>query len=414
VIGLDDIRRATDAVYRVAHRTPILDSPSLTQAFRVPVLLKAECLQRTGSFKVRGAANKLATLSQRERSAGVIAASAGNHAQGVAVAARALGIAATIVMPETAPLSKAEATRSYGATVILHGDSYGEAHEHMERLAKERRLTQVPGYDDEAVIAGQGTLGLELAEDAPDAGLVLLPIGGGGLAAGVAVALKSLKPDIRVVGVQAAAAPAVATSLRRGRRTTVEPQHTLADGVAVPEPGRLTLPIIRRYVDHVVTVDEESIVHAVVLLLERKKLVVEGAGALAVAALLSGAVAPGDRPVVAVLSGGNIDMNTLASTVQHGLLQEGRYLTLSVMLEDQPGELAKLLSALARSGANLLDVAHHRQGVHMPLGSVEVRLLVETRGREHLDELVADLRSAGFADVSAPAPSPMLRVVGRG
>jgi threonine dehydratase len=396
VISVQDIRRAAEAVYQVAHHTPLLPSTRLSERFGSEVLLKAECLQYTGSFKVRGAANKLASLTEAERRRGVIAASAGNHAQGVAVAARRLGVRATVVMPRQAALAKVQATRRFNARVILHGDDFDEALAKALSLAAEEDLVFIPAFDDPRVIAGQGTLGLELLEDCPDLDTVIVPVGGGGLIAGVATAVKAMRPDARVIGVQAAAAPAAALSFQRGRRLHREPAPTIADGVAIAAPGRETLPLIRRYVDELVTVDEEAIAQAIVMLLEDAKLVVEGAGALGVAALLSGAVTAGSGKTVVVLSGGNIDINMLSTIVQRGLLTENRYLTLRVDFDDRPGLLAELLAVVASTGANVLDVEHLRHEASLPLRAVEVRLLLETRDLDHIEDLTHRISAAGY------------------
>ncbi|MPZ48763.1 MAG: threonine ammonia-lyase [Dehalococcoidia bacterium] len=396
MIGIEDVHKATEAVYRVAQPTPLLHSASLSERFGGQIYLKAECLQHTGSFKPRGAAAKIASLTVAELKRGVITASAGNHAQGVAVAARAFGTLATVVMPEQATLAKIQATRGYGAQVILHGAGFSEAVAKAQELSKLGDAVFIPAYDDEKVIAGQGSVGLEIAADLAGAELVLVPVGGGGLISGVALALKALIPEVKVIGVQASAAPGVANSLRRGRVTKATPRPTLADGVAVPGPGLKTLPLIRRYVDEIVTVEEEDIGQAVVLLLERTRLVAEGAGALGVAALLSGKVEIQGRRTVVAVSGGNIDVNVLASVVQHGLLHEGRYLTMVIDLDDKPGALAALLSLIASKGANVLNVDHNRQGIHLPLRGVEVRLLLETRDAAHIDELTAAMVAAGY------------------
>ncbi len=409
MLSLRDVQRASDAVYRVAVRTPLLESASLSRRFGARVHVKPECLQRTGSFKIRGAASKLASLSPEERARGVVAASAGNHAQGVAVAAAGLGVSAAVVMPANAALAKVQATRGYGAEVILHGADFGEALVRAEEIARDRRMVLVPAYDDPAIIAGQGSIGLEIVEQCPEVGLVVVPTGGGGLISGIAVAVKALRPDVRVVGVQAAVAPSMALSFQRNRRTVQHPRPTIADGVAVPEPGRLTLPLIRRYVDDVVTVDEESIAQAIVVLLERTKLVVEGAGALGVAALMTDAVRTEGRQTVVVLSGGNIDVNVLAMVVQHGLLHAGRYLTLTVGLDDRPGTLGSLLSIISSTGANVLEVNHIRQGIHLPVRGVAVRLLLETRDADHIDELAGRLKSAGFVQTEVGPTSRSFR-----
>jgi threonine dehydratase len=414
VIALADIRAVSGAVYRVAQVTPCLHSHALSEDFGAAVYLKAECLQRTGSFKVRGAAARISRLSAEELARGVVTASAGNHAQGVAIAARQAGIAATVVMPVNAALAKVQATRAYGATVLLHGDDFAEASAEAARLARDHGLTMVPAFDDEAVIAGQGTVGLEIAEQCPQAALALVPVGGGGLISGVAVALKSLRPGIRIVGVQAAAAPAALHAFRSGRARPFHPRPTLADGVAVSQPGRLTLPLMRRYVDDIVTVEEEAVAQAIVLLLERTKLVTEGAGALGVAALISGAVRAGPEPVVVLLSGGNIDINVLSSIVQHGLQHAGRYLLLTVELEDRPGTLAGLLRLVADAGANVLEVSHIRQGVHLPVRGVEVRLLLETRDQTHIDEIESALLAAGYVQTTLQPGARAYRPAGWG
>jgi threonine dehydratase len=396
-------------VYRVAHRTPLLYSASLSDRFGGGIWLKAENLQHSGSFKPRGAAVKLASLSAAERARGVITASAGNHAQGVAVAAAAFGAKAVVVMPEHATLQKVQATRGYGAEVLLHGAGFGEATQKAHELANKHGYIFVSAYDDERIIAGQGTVGLEIAEEAPDAELVIVPVGGGGLIAGVSIVLKALMPQASIVGVQAEAAQAVAHSLEKGRRLVEKPGVTLADGVAVPEPGKLTLPLIKRNVDQIVTVDEESIALAVALLLERTRLVAEGAGALGVAALASGRLATEGRKTVVVLSGGNIDVNVLASVVQHGLLHANRYLTLVVDLDDQPGALAKLLRVIAEQSANVLEVDHMRQGVHLPIRGVQVRLLLETRDAAHIEELTRAVAATGYVELPSMGTARQFR-----
>ncbi|HXH22850.1 MAG TPA: threonine ammonia-lyase [Dehalococcoidia bacterium] len=409
MVTIDDIRAAAGVVYGVAVETPCLHSLSLSETFGAPVYLKAECLQHTGSFKVRGAANRIAMLTPEQRASGVVTASAGNHAQGVAIAARAAGVSAKVVMPKNAALAKLQATRGYGATVLLQGESFAEAQDAAFAIAAEERRVMVPPFDDDAIIAGQGTVGLELAEQCRAAQLVLVPVGGGGLIAGVATAVKALLPSAKVVGVQAAAAPAAARSLAEHRRAHVDPRPTLADGVAVPSPGALTLPLMERYVDDIVVVDEEAIAQGIVMLLERGKLVAEGAGALGVAALIAGAVRTEGRTTAVVVSGGNIDINVLATIVQHGLLHAGRYLTLTVGLDDRPGTLASLLRLIADCSANVLEVNHIRQGMHLPVRGVAVRLLLETRDQAHIEEVAAALRAAGYVETAAEATSRSYR-----
>lgn len=395
---LELVRQARERIAPLVRHTPLLYSESFARIAGGPVYLKAENLQRTGSFKIRGALNKLFQLSPEQKRAGVITASAGNHAQGVALAASHQGVPATVVMPETASLAKYEATLAYGARVLRHGETFDEARAHAEALSRQQGLTYVPAFDDHAVIAGQGTLGLEVLEDLPDPGVVLVPVGGGGLAAGVAATIKALAPGAAVIGVQAEAAAAAARAFRTGRRARVPVQPTIADGIAIAEPGRITTPLLRRYLDDLITVDEESIGHAIVLLLERSKLLVEAAGAVGVAALLSGKVRAGPRPVVAVLSGGNLDVALLAHIVEHGLTVAGRYLSLSVSLPDRPGQLAGLLTHLAALKCNVIEVEHHRTGFPIPVGAVEVQLTLEVQNQAHGIEVRDRLKSLGYEE----------------
>jgi threonine dehydratase len=396
LVTLADIRAAAVRLRGVALRTPMLHSRYWSELTGADVNLKAECLQRTGSFKVRGATNMIALLTPEERARGVIAVSAGNHAQGVAIASRAAGIACTVVMPETAPLAKVQATRGYGATVIQQGRTFAEAAATMQRIAAERGLTVVPPFDDARIIAGQGTLGLEIAQEVPDVDLVLVPVGGGGLIAGVAVAVKALAPRARIIGVQSANVSGAADSFRARAAVTAYRHDTVADGIAVPVPGAVTLPHMLALVDDIVTVDEESITQAIVTLLERSKLVVEGAGAVGVAALSSGAVRPRGGRVVAVLSGGNLDLNLLGRIVEHGLAHAGRYLALRVLIPDRPGQLARVLTVIGDAGANVLDVEHRRTAPQLSFGRVEVELLLETRNQEHAEAVGRALESAGY------------------
>ncbi len=396
-ITLADIRAAAARFGASVRRTPLLYSGTLSALSDARVSLKVESLQYTGSFKIRGAMNRIASLSAEERARGVIAASAGNHAQGVAVAAGAHGVHATIIMPRTTPIAKVEATRGYGGEVVLHGDTYEEACDKSIRLAKERRLVSIPAFDDPLIVAGQGTAGLEIAEEMPDADAVLVPVGGGGLAGGIAVAVKSLVPGAQIVGVQVEAAPGVRRSLQEGRPVSVPPGATIAEGIAVGGPGAVTFPLLQRYLDDVLLVDDDEVAQAMVLLMERTKLVVEGAGAAGVAALMSRKIDLSGKRVVAVISGGNVDINMLARVVEHGLMQAGRYYSLTVGLDDKPGQLARLAGLLSETGANVLSVAHHRFGIALPVGRVQVVLLLEVRNRDHAAEVERALQSAGFA-----------------
>jgi len=399
LVTLADLRAAAARLRGVAVRTPMLHSRYWSEFTGADVNLKAECLQRTGSFKVRGAANVIAQLSSVERARGVIAASAGNHAQGVAIASREAGIACTVVMPQTAALAKVEATRGYGATVIQAGHTFAQAAETMQRIAAEKGLTVVPPFDDPRIIAGQGTLGIEIAQEVPDVDLVLVPVGGGGLISGVAVAVKALAPRARVVGVQAAAVPGMLESFEGGTVVTAHQHETIADGIAVATPGTVTLTHVLRLVDEIITVDEESITQAMVALLERSKLVVEGAGAVGIAALACGAVRPKGGRVVVVLSGGNVDLNLLGRIVEHGLAHAGRYLAIRVLIADRPGQLARVLTVIGEAGANLLDVEHRRTGPQLSFGGVEVELLMETRNPEHASAVARALKEAGYHPV---------------
>jgi len=397
--GLADFEHAREVVARVARRTPMESSRFLADRLGVPVYLKCENLQRTGSYKLRGASNRIAALSDAERARGVVAASAGNHAQGVAYAARELGIRATIFMPVGVALPKLDATRAYGADVVLSGDSIGETIEAAEAFAAQSGAVMIPPFDHPDVIAGQGTLGLEILEQAPDATTIVVPIGGGGLAAGIASAAKQQAAKdgrpLRIIGVQAENAAPYVASLAAGEPRQVPVVPTIADGIAVYRPGELNFEIIRDTIDEVVTVSEDDIARALLVLLERAKLVVEPAGAVAVAAMMTGAVRS-DGPVVAVLSGGNIDPLLMQRVVAHGLAASDRYLTLSIGMPDRPGQLARVAALLAEANANVVEVLHTRHGSGMQITEVELRLSVETRGPEHRASVVEVLRRAGY------------------
>jgi threonine dehydratase len=360
--------------------TPVYSSESLSRRSGRSVWLKAENLQRTGAFKVRGAVNKLATLDDAQRAGGVIAASAGNHGQAVAWAARTFGVKATVFMPQDAPMAKVDATRNYGAETVLSGTGFDEALVEAEARAAETGATFVHAFEDHAVIAGQGTLGLELAEELPDVETFLLPIGGGGLAAGIAIALRELRPSVRIVGVQAG---------KTGR-------GTIADGIAVKHPGALTMSILNDLLDDIVHVEDEQISEAIVLLLERSKLVVEGAGAASVAALLAGQ-AGGSGEVCALLSGGNIDLTLLISVMRHGLTLAGRYLVVRTRIPDRPGALVELLERIAAERGNVVSVEHHREGMAVHVAETEVELTVVTRNEDHCAELCRALETRGYA-----------------
>lgn len=396
-----DIERARAILSAVAVHTELLRSDTLTHLIGSQVYLKAENRQRTGAFKIRGAYVKILSLSPRETARGVIAASAGNHAQGVAIAAQAAGIKSVVVMPEVAPLSKIMATRSYGAEVVLWGRTYDEASKRAKQIQAELGAVFVHPFDDPKVIAGQGTIGIEILEDLPDTDVIVVPVGGGGLIAGIATAAKHIRRDIKIVGVQAASAPACHDSFHSGRLHSVPVAGTIADGIAVKRPGDLTFPIIRELVDDMVTVGDEEISQAVVLLLERAKLLVEGAGAVGVAALLAGRLHYPGKKVVALLSGGNVDINAVAKIIEHGLTTAGRYLVIRTRLLDQPGQLAALLRVLAENRVNVLDIQHYRAGFNMPLNQAQVLVTVETRDFAHGQEIMEALAANGFSSERA-------------
>ena len=381
-----DIAAARRRLAGVVRTTPVFSSDTIGRRIGRPVVLKAENLQRTGAFKVRGALNKLATLSPEERAAGVVASSAGNHGQAVAWAAREAGIHATVFMPHATPMAKVEATRSYGAEVVLGGDVWDDAH----ALALERvdaGATLVHPFDDENVIAGQGTVGLEIAEQVSELETVVVAIGGGGLAAGVALALEDLRPEVKIVGVQSEAFATFA-----GR----EPSgHTIAEGMAAKKPGELTRAILEDRLHDLVIVSDDEIAEAIVVLLERAKLVAEGAGAAPVAALLSGKVG-GDGPACALLSGGNIDPTLLIEVARHALTRSGRFLVIRTRLSDRPGELAKLLTSIAGERVNVLAVEHHREGMDLPLAEAEVELTLATKHESHCGEVLDRMREWGY------------------
>jgi threonine dehydratase len=361
------------------------------------VSLKAENLQRSGAYKIRGATFKLSQLTKEEQRRGVITASAGNHGQGVAIAASALQIPCTVVMPTGAPLAKLTATQGYGATIVLHGDTYNDAHEYSCELARQSGATYIEAFNDPDIIAGQGTIGLEILADLPDVEAIVVSVGGGGLVSGVATAVKALKPSVRVIGVEASGAASMRAALDAGHLVSLPSISTIADGIATKIAGPLTLDIVRDLVDDIITVDDEEIIRAVLLLLERCKLLVEGAGAAGVAALLGGRLDLAGKKTVTVLSGGNIDMNLVGKFIQHGLAVTGRYLVIHTLLPDRPGELLRLLSLIAEQQVNVLDIEHHRAGPRLPIQQVEVVLTLETRDRSHCNTLLEMLRAHGYS-----------------
>ena len=402
---LKDLQKARSALRGIIHETPLLAADGLSALTGYRVFLKAENLQRTGSFKLRGAYTKITSLSADERARGVIAASAGNHGQGVALAAKLRGVRATIVLPEAAPVTKVQAIQTMGARTVLDGANYEAAYQHAVDLGRRERLTFIHPFDDWQIIAGQGTIALEALGQLEETGAFLVPVGGGGLIAGTALAAKAVKSDLRVVGVQASGASAVVASFQAGRREA-RPAETVADGIRVGEPGEKTFRVIRQAVDAMVAVEEEEIYRAVVYLLEKCKLVVEPAGAVGVAALLSRRVDfPPGTPVVVIVSGGNIDPNLLNHFIEYGLVHSGRSLLLRARLPDRPGQLMRLIAPLGERRVNILNIEHHRASWGLPVDVSEVLLHLETRGPEHCAEVLAALRALDL-DVEPLLPMP--------
>jgi threonine dehydratase len=398
MLSLDDVLDARERVAQVARQTPLDYSHTYSRMTGADVHLKLENFQRTGSFKIRGAANRVNTLSQAEQDAGVVTASAGNHAQGVALAATRAGVDSKIVMPQHAPISKVKATRRYGGEVVLHGVDYNEAQERAHEIAAQEGRTYVHAFDDEYVMAGQGTIGLEIVDDCPDLDTVVVPIGGGGLISGIATAVKGRLPDARVVGVQAEGAASVPDSLAKGEIVARDSVDTIADGIATRHVGEKPFEVIRERVDEVVTVSDEEIAVALTYLLERSKTLVEGAGAVALAALLFEAFDYEDgETVVPALCGGNIDMNTLTTVIVRGLVETGRYLKVRTVLEDRPGALERLIEVIASEQANIYAIRHDRTSREIGMNAAEVELDLETRGHDHVERLLQALRDHDYA-----------------
>lgn len=397
--SLAEVEAARVVVSRVAEVTPMETSRYLSDLLGAPVHLKCENLQRTGSYKIRGAYNRMSHLSDDEKARGVVAASAGNHAQGVAFAARELGIAATIFMPIGVALPKLQATRHYGAEVVLRGHTVAEPLRAAQEFAERTGAVYIPPFDHADVVAGQGTLGLEMLEQVPELETVIVPIGGGGLISGVASVLKrraaELGRSIRVIGVQAANAAAYPVSLAAGAVTEITISPTIADGIAVAKPGKLNFEIVRDTVDEVVTVDDDDIARAMLVLLERAKMVVEPAGAVGVAAILTGKIVA-SGPTIVILSGGNIDPLIMERVIAHGLAASERYLKLRIPLPDRPGQLARTSEIIADQNANVVEVLHTRHGSGLAISQVELELHIETRGPEHADQVIGALREAGY------------------
>lgn len=395
-ITFAEIEEAGQALKGAVKHTPLYRSRTFSELAGCRLHLKLENLQATGSFKIRGAYNRIRLLTEAERARGVVCASAGNHAQGVACSATAMGVKSTVFMPVFAPPSKVQATRSYGAEVILEGLTYDDAYTAASRLAQDEERIYVHAFDDRAVIAGQGTIGLEIVEDLPDVDVVLVPVGGGGLISGIATALKHLRPEVEIVGVEAEGAPAMVRSLARGRLEGLTAMETIADGIAVKSPGPRTFAIVQRHVDRMVTVSDEEIAHALFLLTERAKLIAEPAGVAALAAALSEKAGYPGKKVAVVISGGNVDLALLTQIVDRGLVQSGMISRIAVDVPDRPGSLNELLGILTSLRANVRSISHDRQTATVPVGHVRVTITFRTLGREQVEALTAILRERGL------------------
>lgn len=393
-ITLGDILEARERLRPVIYATEIVPSTVLSRD-GVTAYLKTESLQITGSFKVRGAYIKIASLTNDERKVGVIASSAGNHAQGVALAAKMFGVPATIVMPETAPLSKIANTRELGANVVLSGLTFDDAFKKSRELQEQTGMTFIHPFDDPKVIAGQGTIGLEILQDLPDVESIVVPIGGGGMAAGVALAVKSLRPDVKVYGVEAASYPSMTAAIREGRPVELAASSTIADGIAVKKVGQLTYDICAKHLDGVFTVDDDEIAQTILLLLEKSKIITEGAGAVSAAALLYDKI-PSRGKTAAILSGGNIDVTMLSRIIDKGMMKAGRLVTLQTVTEDKPGRLHRLLKVISETEANVVSIAHDRTNIEAGLNSALLELTLETQDHAHIARILSIMKEAGY------------------
>ena len=396
MISIQNVRQAAKMIKGKVLKTPLVHSPSLSRMFGGEIYLKLENLQKTGSFKIRGATYSILVNQQKIGPGGVVAASAGNHAQGVALAAKEAIIPATIVMPEWASISKQEATRGYGGKVVIAGQSLGESLKKAEEMVQDGK-TFIHPFDDPNIIAGQGTIALEILEDLKEVNTILVPLGGGGIISGIASAVKSIKPDVHVIGVQSVACPSAYESCRKGRITRVDAEQSIADGISVKQVGKMNFEIIQKLVDDVVLVEEDQIAAAILLLLERKKILAEGAGAVSLAALLSGLVTiPRGSTVVLLISGGNVDSSLLGRIIAQGLLKNSRIMRIRVRLEDTPGSLARLLELISDLQANVLHIFHDRNVKDLPIYVTRVDLELETRGPAHIDEITRGLNAAEY------------------
>ncbi len=396
-LSLADIQTARDRIKDVVEMTPCDYSEVLSRIYGCHLYLKLENLQITGSFKPRGAFNKMLQLTPEQRDAGVIAASAGNHAQGVAYAARQLGIDATIVMPETTPLAKIRGTEELGAAIVLYGSRYAEAYEKASELQQQHGYTFIHAFDDPQIIAGQGSVGLEILEQVPDLDMLVVPIGGGGLIAGSALAIKATRPEVRIIGVEAGRIPSMKSSIEAGHIETSHPANTIADGISITKVGQHTFPLVKQYVDEILTVSEENIASAIMMLLEREKTLTEGAGAVGFAALSQGYIENiKDKKIVVVLSGGNIDMTMLTVILERGMECDGRMARLKVVIPDKPGNIAKLAALVAEQQANILEIYQHHSVSEVDIGETEVEMVLEAKGKEHIDAIIASIDQCGY------------------
>ncbi|WP_416828954.1 threonine ammonia-lyase [Ectobacillus polymachus] len=396
MLSRKELLQAREGMKGIVHTTPIDYSKTFSKLSGNDVYIKLENLQKTGSFKVRGSYNKLMSIPKEQLQAGIVAASAGNHAQGVAYSSGMLDVPCTIVMPKGASLSKIQATRQYGAEVILYGNSVDEALSYAKELQNKNGAVFIHPFDDEAIIAGQGTLGLEIIEQMQDVEAVICPVGGGGLIAGVSLAIKEYNPKIKVYGVQARACPSMKQSLLENKVVSVNLSPTMADGIAVKRPGDLTFQMIRRYVDDIVCVDEMEIARSMLLLLERNKLLVEGAGASSLATLLYHKTPLARKKVVAILSGGNVDVNFISRVIEHGMAEAGRFVQFTTLIRDKPGELEKILQIISLMEANVLQINHQRMGKHVFPGYAQLQISLETKDPKHIKNIMDKLESEGL------------------
>lgn len=395
-VTLEDVKKAAEVLDGVISKTKLMECNALSTISGNNVYLKLENLQKTGSFKIRGAYNKIASLTEEERNNGVIASSAGNHAQGVALGAKMNNIKATIVMPATAPLAKVSNTRAYGAEVVLNGTVYDDAYAKAVELQKETGATFLHPFNDPYVIAGQGTIALEILDEVKDMDAIMVPIGGGGIVAGIAVAAKAINPDIKIIGVEAAGAASMKAAVAKGEVVELDKAATIADGIAVKKAGDLTFEIVQKYVDEIVTVEEEEIAQAILFLMEKDKIVAEGSGAVCAAALMNKKVNMQGKKIAAVVSGGNIDVNMVARIIDKALMKEGRRFFFKTMLPDAPGQMSKITGILAEMKANIFSISQTRFRDDIGIGNQQAEIMIETFGAEHKAEIIAALEKAGY------------------